>query len=149
MNMKKIMLAVCLAVAFTPLHAQVTTGVKKENKHMPVFKFIDGETHDFGTIKEGEPAEYTFRFTNVGKEPLIITWTTTSTGALVADGPKAPIMPGKSNQVTVRFYTEGKNGPFIKTIYIRSNARCDKDRYELYIKGTVIPKEAQNSPAKG
>ncbi len=33
---------------------------------------FDSETHDFGTVKQGEPLKYIFKFTNSGTEDLLI-----------------------------------------------------------------------------
>lgn len=123
-------------VAVQTQTAQAQTSAAK-NPNGAKFKFKDGDTHDFGTIAEGPIAEYKFSFENVGKEPLIIQNATASCGCTTPEWPKQPILPGKSGVVTVRFNTQGRVGPFMKDIYIQSNAICDKPRYELHIKGTV------------
>ncbi|MEZ5046807.1 MAG: DUF1573 domain-containing protein [Chitinophagaceae bacterium] len=116
---------------------------KKDNPNAPIFRFNE-ETHDFGTLKEGPVAEYVFEFTNVGKEPLIIQNCSASCGCTTPDWTKDPIMPGKKGKITVKYNTQGRPGGFNKTVYIQSNAKSEKDRYELHIKGTVTaaPKPA-------
>ena len=47
-------------------------------------------------------------------------------------------MPGKTGKITVKYNTQGRVGTFNKTVYIASNAKSDKERYELFIKGNVI-----------
>jgi hypothetical protein len=103
------------------------------------FKFEE-ITHDFGNILEGPEATYEFKFTNVGSEPLIIQSCSASCGCTTPNWSKDPIMPGKTGTIKVRFASKGRIGSFNKTIYIQSNAKSDKERYELYIKGVVIPK---------
>ena len=159
--MKKVMLALCLAAGVATVNAQqkVATAVptpapqaaaaKPVDKNAPMFKFTE-ETHDFGNLKEGDAAVYEFKFKNTGKEPLIITNASASCGCTVPEWPKDPILPGKTSAVKVSFNTAGKNGPFNKTVYIQSNAKSDKDRYEIYIKGSVTPKPAvAPAPTKG
>src|SRR5690606_26227731 len=118
------------------------------NKNMPQFKFKGGDTHDFGTLKEGPVAEHIFEFTNTGKEPLIIQGATASCGCTTPEWPKEPILPGKSGKITVRYNTQGRVAPFNKEVYIQSNAFVPggKERYELHIKGTVVAADA--TPAK-
>jgi len=50
-------------------------------------------------------------------------------------------MPGKTGVITVKYATKGRVGNINKTVYIQSNAKSLKERYELYIKGTVIPED--------
>jgi Protein of unknown function (DUF1573) len=106
------------------------------------FKFVN-EMHDFGALKEGEDATYDFVFTNTGNEPLIITNCSAQCGCTTPVWERAPVLPGKSAKITVKYDTKGKNGAFIKSVYIQSNAQLQavgKDRYEIQIKGSVIPK---------
>lgn len=107
------------------------------NPNGPIFKFVE-ETHDFGNIKEGPVGQFDFVFTNAGKEPLIIQNCSASCGCTTPDWTKDPIMPGKTGKITVKYNTQGRVGTFNKTVYIASNAKSDKERYELFIKGNVI-----------
>ena len=134
-----------LAIGFTSLYAQT----EPANKNMPQVKFKNGDTHDFGTIKEGPQAEYVFEFTNVGKEPLIIQGASASCGCTTPEWPKEPILPGKTGKIMVRYNTQGRVAPFNKQVYIQSNAFVPggKERYELNIKGTVVAADA-DQPAK-
>ncbi len=106
----------------------------------PIFKFEE-DTHDFGNVKEGPDATYDFKFTNVGKTPLIIQNCSASCGCTTPKWSKDPIMPGKTGVITVKYATKGRVGNINKTVYIQSNAKSLKERYELYIKGTVIPED--------
>lgn len=117
------------------------------NPNAPVFKFNE-ETHDFGNLKEGPQASYDFVFTNVGKEPLIIQNCSASCGCTTPDWTKDPILPGQKGKITVKYNTEGRAGTFTKTVYIASNAKGDKERFEIYIKGNVIadPEKVPSSP---
>ena len=112
-----------------------TTPAKADNPNGPKFKFKGEETHDFGELPEGPDAHYKFTFTNVGKEPLIIQNASGSCGCTVPDWPKQPVLPGKTSEINVTYHTQGRVGPFMKDVYIQSNAGTD--RYTLHIKGTV------------
>lgn len=154
--MKKVMLALAFAAfSATTVMAQApqpTPAIKQVDKNAPKFSFIGGETHDFGNLTDQKDAEYTFQFKNVGKTPLIITNASASCGCTVPEFPKEPIMPGKNGQIKVTFHTAGKSGPFTKTVFIQSNAAADKERYEIYIKGSVTPGGQTGSavsPVKG
>ncbi len=103
----------------------------------PIFSFVE-ETHDFGNIKEGPVVQYDFEFKNIGKEPLVIQSCSASCGCTTPEWTKTPIMPGQKGKLTVKYNTQGRAGTFNKTVYIASNAKCDKERYEIYIKGNVI-----------
>lgn len=83
-------------------------------------------SHDFGKITQGDVVEHTFRFTNTGNEPLIITNVQVSCGCTTPKGwPKDPVMPGGKGELTVAFNSTGKMGMQNKPITIISNAVND------------------------
>jgi hypothetical protein len=150
--MKKVLFALAFAALGTvtvQAQAPKQQPAKAIDKNAPRFQFIGGETHDFGTLKEGPSAEYIFQFKNTGKQPLIITNASASCGCTVPEFPKEPILPGKKGQLKVTYNTSGKAGPFDKTVFIQSNAPSNTsgDRYELHIKGTVVPANQTSSAA--
>jgi uncharacterized protein (DUF58 family) len=107
------------------------------------FKFVE-ETHDFGTIKEGDVVVYEYTFTNVGTEPLIINNCTAQCGCTVPTWSKVPIMPGAKGTISISFNSQGKAGFQQKSVYIESNAPgqdASKQKYELYFKCIVTPKQ--------
>jgi len=105
------------------------------------FKFTSDETYDFGEVQEGPQAEHIFEFKNVGNEPLIIQNASASCGCTTPEWPKEPILPGKTGKITVHYNTQGRPGPFTKSIFISSNATKENERKELFIKGSVKPKD--------
>lgn len=135
--MKRILTSLLLLMTSSLLFAQ------NNNPNGPIFKFIE-ETHDFGNIKEGPQAQIDFIFINGGKEPLIIQNCSASCGCTTPDWSKEPIAPNQKGKITVKYDTKGRVGSFNKTVYIASNARSDKERYEINIKGNVIA-ESDNS----
>lgn len=137
------------AQAPAPAAAPAPTHAAMSDKAAPRFKFLDGETHNYGTLKEGPDATYVFKFKNVGKQPLIITNASASCGCTVPEFSKAPVLPGKTGEIKVTFHTSGKGGqPFEKTVFITSNAASEKSQYEIFIKGNVAA-AAATAPVKG
>ena len=107
------------------------TSFGQDNK--PEFKFVT-ETIDYGKISKGADGKRVFEFTNVGKEPLVITRVTASCGCTVPKKPDQPIMPGEKGQIEVSYDTK-RIGGFSKAITIFSNARTA--RKMIKIKGYV------------
>jgi uncharacterized protein (DUF58 family) len=129
--MKKILLwALFLVLGSTAAMAQttqdstVTAVVPVVAPPIPAGPSIlfEEEKHDFGTIKQGEIVEYTFKFTNNGSKPLVISNVRTTCGCTVPTWPKTPIQPGQSADITARFNSAGKMGKQNKVITIDSNA---------------------------
>lgn len=107
------------------------------------FKFEQIE-YNYGTIKQGDKVDYEFVFTNVGKEPLIISSANGSCGCTVPEWPKEPIKNGEKGRIKVTFNSAGKQGMQDKTITINSNAVTNP--VVLHIKGNV---EVPPVPAEG
>jgi hypothetical protein len=101
---------------------------------------MDKMVHDYGTIKQGENGECEFKFTNTGKEPLVITNCQGSCGCTVPQCPKEPILPGKSSVIKVKYDTQRVGGIY-KTVTVTSNAKSGN--VVLTIKGTVEAKPVE------
>jgi len=112
-------------------------GQAKEKGRLPGFEFAK-TTHDFGEVKEGEKAAYTFTFTNSGEKPLVISSANPSCGCTVPNYPKDPVKPGEKGKIDVVFDSEGKSGQFNKSITLMANTPGDPKK--LFIKGQVIKK---------
>ncbi len=137
--MKKLILSLSLlslfAVAgFAQEGAKTTTPVTQPaNPNQADIKF-DKMVHDYGTIKQGAEGGCEFKFTNTGKEPLIISNCQGSCGCTVPSCPKEPILPGKSGVIKVHYDTK-RVGPISKTVSVQSNAKSGT--LTIQIKGTV------------
>jgi hypothetical protein len=133
-NMKKLLLvcAVILGFAFT---ASAQDNEKAE------FKFNE-EKHDFGKIPQGTPVTTVFEFTNIGKEPLILTEVKPTCGCTIADYTKTPVKSGEKGLIKIT-YNAAVAAPFNKTIVVTSNAKTPQ-KY-LNIVGEVIAKPATSS----
>ncbi|MEE9407225.1 MAG: DUF1573 domain-containing protein [Polaribacter sp.] len=99
---------------------------------------VDNNTYDFGTVNEGDIVEKTFKVTNSGKTDLVITNAQTTCGCTVPVWPKAPIKPGETADVKVKFNTAGKPNRQQKNITLTTNTESGKEI--LTIRGSVIPK---------
>lgn len=101
---------------------EVSTDVIKMGENTPEPKFEFKEMiWDFGKIKEGEKVEHTFKFSNVGKEDLVISKVTASCGCTVPDWTREPIKPGKDGKIKVSFDSKGKSNFVSKEITIFAN----------------------------
>jgi len=128
MKMKKILSLLILVLTFS-----VVTFAQSG----PAFKFKESNnTFDFGSVKEGPDAVHVFEFTNTGDQPILIQTAESSCGCTTPDWPKAPILPGKTGKITVKYNTANRVGPINKSIYIKSNA--SRVPVELKITGNVV-----------
>ena len=91
--------------------------------------------HDYGVIEKDGNGNCVFEFTNNGTEPLILSNVRASCGCTTPQSTKAPIMPGQTGTINVRYNTSNVGG-FNKSITVTSNA-VDNPRVVLKIKGNV------------
>jgi hypothetical protein len=101
-------------------------------------------TYDFGTIPEGKVIEHTFKFTNTGKAPLIISNARSTCGCTIPKWPKKPIPPGEEGEIRVRFDSKGKKNAQNKPVTITANTYPNTTR--VFLKGNVEP--VVNEPSK-
>lgn len=99
---------------------------------------FETDVHDYGTIDFGADGTYAFKFTNTGKDPLVITAAKGSCGCTVPKWPNEPILKGQSNFINVSYDTK-RPGPFTKTVTVTSNAKSATK--VLTIKGVVKSQE--------
>ena len=137
--MKKIFV-ICFSLLLGSLVSNAQQEEAKDNSNnpnAPEIKFEE-EVHDFGTIPFAGNGVCDFKFTNSGKEPLIISNARGSCGCTVPKWPKEPIMSGQSNSINVSYDTK-RPGPFTKTVTITSNAKTASKT--ITIKGVVMSQE--------
>lgn len=91
-------------------------------------------TIDYGTIEKGANGVRTFKFTNTGNAPLIISKVSSSCGCTVPKKPEKPILPGEEGEIEVKYDTK-RVMPIRKTITVLSNA--ETPTVALKIKGDV------------
>jgi hypothetical protein len=140
--MKKLLLASFLiASAFTLKAQDDSQKSPANNPNAPEITF-EKDVHDFGTIPYSGNGTYEFKFTNTGKEPLVISNAKGSCGCTVPSWPKEPILKGHSGVINVQYDTK-RPGPFTKTVTVSSNGKTAEK--VLTIKGTVESKEQTES----
>jgi len=89
----------------------------------------------FPKANGGDVLNFTYKFKNTGSKPLIISDIKVACTCTKPAWPKYPIMPGKSDSITVEFNTKTVWGWQEKELRIYSNA---SDGYtSVYFKGTV------------
>lgn len=99
--------------------------------------------HDFGTIIQGEQAEYNFKFTNTGDADLLITAANASCGCTVPEYPKQPIKPGNGGFIKVKFNSDYRLDAFEKSVTITANTNPLSN--VIIIKGFINPKPGTSS----
>ena len=100
---------------------------------------------DYGTVNKGDETNSTryFKFTNVGKSPLIISSCHGSCGCTVPSCPTESILPGKDGSIKVH-YDINRPGNFTKTVTVSSNAK--DGNVTLQITGKVEDKTPAATP---
>jgi hypothetical protein len=126
-KMKKIiMMTLMLVCGMTAVMAQKPAQIK-----------FDKTTHNFGSFSENEPkVSFSFTFTNIGEQPLVINQAIASCGCTVPEYTKTPIQPGEKGEIKVTYNGTGKfPGHFKKSITVRTNGAVEMTR--LYIEGDM------------
>jgi len=144
--MKKIALFIFVILISTAgVFSQATEPVKiEENPNGPEITF-EKTVHDYGTIVAGGDGVCYFKFTNTGKEPLILSQPKSSCGCTVPTWPKEPVLPGAASEIQVTYNTK-KVGTINKTVTVRSNAKTNT--VVLRITGKVKAVEKATLPEK-
>jgi Protein of unknown function (DUF1573) len=149
--MKKLVYLLLLSVALTSCqdrkndkNANINMGDHKTQdnaaiKDSTTVQLIDS-VYDFGTIKEGDKVEFSFRFKNTGNNPLVIISASASCGCTVPEKPEQPIKPGEIGFIKAVFNSKGKAGPNNKSITVNSNV-LPPGFPVLTLKGEVTPEK--------
>lgn len=107
---------------------------------------IDKEVHDYGTIPQGADGACEFIVSNTGTAPLTITRCKGSCGCTVPKCEKAPIKPGETSTISVKYDTK-RVGPINKSVTITSNAVNEPTKV-IRIKGKVETADNAGAPVK-
>ena len=86
----------------------------------PVIMF-ESETHNFGRVAGGQLLEYSFDFTNVGTEELVIQRISPPWGCTTAVAGSSRLKPGESGSIKVRVDFGYRIGTIVKTVVVYSN----------------------------
>ncbi|MFK8163376.1 MAG: DUF1573 domain-containing protein [Lewinella sp.] len=146
--MKQFLLLLVLACGFSAaVQAQTETAPAAEATEVTITTPADGAVMvfealeiDYGTIEQDSDPFRIFKFKNEGNEPLLITNARGSCGCTVPSYSKAPVAPGTTSEIKVRYDTH-RLGQFRKRVTLTTNA--GEDPIVLTIKGLVEPKPAE------
>ena len=133
--MRKVLLLTVVMLAVIAVRAQKQNG--------PILTWEKG-THDFGEVVQGDKVEHTYKFTNTGNEPLIITNVQPSCGCtLPKSWPRDPIMPGGSGELVIAFNSAGKSGKLDRVTAVVSNA-VNEGANQIKFSANVVEKKLPN-----
>ncbi len=88
--------------------------------------------------EEATPPSFTYRWTNAGERPLVITRVETTCGCAVASYDRRPVLPGGEGSVTVTYHPKRHPGYFRRRIFVftqlseklpHGNSRTDRAGY--------------------
>ncbi len=94
-------------------------------------------THDFGAVTEGAVPTHTFVLTNEGDTALTLTAVEPSCGCTTPSFTTDPIVPGATGEIVVAYDSEGRPGPFRKSIRVAAATGGARLTETLYITGEV------------
>ncbi|SET00432.1 DUF1573 domain-containing protein [Hymenobacter actinosclerus] len=120
----KNVLFLALSLSVMGLSAQAQS-VKPANAQAkvagPQIQFEESK-YEFGAVPTGAVVDHTFKFKNVGTQPLVISNIGVTCGCTTPEWTREPIMPGRSGTVVAKFNTAGKYGMQNKVLTIESNS---------------------------
>jgi len=105
---------------------------------------FEQDLYDFGSVTEGTPVNYQFKFKNTGENPLHITKVKPSCGCTTPKFSEEPIPPGEEGFIDVSFDSQGRPGVQSKTITVTGNFEGKLTRL-LKLKGEVERAESSSS----
>lgn len=128
----KQMLRLIFALGFVVLAFSVMA-----QKPQIVFENLE---HDFGAFKESDGVQTTtFKFTNKGEVPLVISNVRASCGCTTPKWTREPVAPNGSGEIQVSYDPRNRPGAFNKTAMVSSNA--ENGTTVLRITGRVEERE--------
>jgi len=98
----------------------LTANLPTDTNQLARIRFAETE-FDFGEIKQGEVVIHRFQFTNTGQVPLTILKAYAGCGCTVPEWPEAPIAPGETNEIMVKYNSEGKKDEQSKIVKVIAN----------------------------
>ncbi len=98
---------------------------------------VDQVNYDFGSVSQGERVLHTFKFTNAGDEPLLISKVRSSCGCTAALLSAKHLDPGEQGELQANFDSARFRGSVSKKIYLYSNDPLVPVK-PLQIKGQVL-----------
>ncbi|PWJ36102.1 DUF1573 domain-containing protein [Sediminitomix flava] len=106
----------------------------------------DELVYDFGEVNEGDEVKHVYTFKNNGEVPLIISRVKASCGCTTPTYTKAPVAPGESGEINVKFNSKNRAGKQVKTITVYANVENGKS--EVRLQGIVKKEKELEGPFK-
>jgi hypothetical protein len=131
-------------IVTNPLSADSNVTKAESGKGVAVIEF-EKTNHDFGTITQGEQAEYSFKFRNTGTTDLLISNAQASCGCTVPEYSKEPIKPGAQGVIKVIFNSDYRLDAFEKAVTVTANTKPLET--VLIIRGFIKPKPDAQAPS--
>ncbi len=136
----KLSLILCLIVFVFSCKQRVansnTESTSVVESGLPQVRF-ESEMHDFGEVVEGEKVSFSYKFTNLGKGPLVIKSVASSCGCTVGEYTKDTIKPNGQGDVTVSFDSWHRVGFQQKSVTVNMNT--NPPSVILRFKAKVVP----------
>jgi len=149
--MKKLKLAILLVIGMLAIesHSHVVSYNKLTN--FPEITF-DKTTHDFGKITEGEIVMFTFKFSNTGKSPLLISniHTDSPSCTVLNDWKSTPIHVNEVSEFTVIYNSKNKEYKQFINIILTCNTEREEEIVNLttYVSPDKKPKTNKTNDIK-
>ncbi len=96
------------------------------------------QKQNFGFVKKGELVKLEYVFTNTGDQPLLITESKIECTCTTVELPTAPILPGKTGLIILKFDTSPTYDRQDRAVEIISNAKGSP--HKIRYKGVVLVK---------
>lgn len=110
----------------------LTANLPTDTNQLARIHFVETE-FDFGEIKEGEVVVHRFQFSNTGQIPLTILKAYAGCGCTVPEWPEAPIAPGETSEIMVKFNSEGKKGQLSKIVKVIANTFPNETQIKIKV----------------
>ncbi|UZR95414.1 DUF1573 domain-containing protein [Chondrinema litorale] len=136
MKTKLSFLLIVLIAQFSQIHAQNEKATEKKQEGPNIV--LAEQTFDFGDITQGDKVTHSFKVTNTGNTPLIISNVLTTCGCTAPNYTSEPILPDQEGKIEIAFDSRGKSGIQNKIITIISNAVTPQTK--IKISANVLPK---------
>lgn len=102
---------------------------------------LEEKVHKFPKTEQGVLLEHSFKVTNTGDAPLIISDYKVSCPCTKAFLPEEPIAPGASYELKVTFDTKGKYDFQDRIIYLRTNTKKEMETLRFKVR-VMVPEDA-------
>lgn len=112
----------------------------------PAIEFEES-THDFGTLKKGDPAVTVFKFKNISDREISLTQVKPACGCTSPTWTKDPIPKGGTGEIKVSYNSE-RVGPFNKSVRVVVDSLSQP--MNIFIRGNVVdPNPAVHTEGDG